>query len=183
MQIEASGSVDLNDPPQGAWYQDASDGFVVGATTRNSIGFLVVPAMCLLSVFALSICRGHSVHGIVEPPLMGIIFGLEALVLGSVAVMCICGKVEVRICGTQGRIFTGIGPIGWRRSFDWSGVAWVRITQTFMRHGGPGQCWIDLDGPRRLRFGTLLTQPRCHFIANVLQLKLFGGSQNTGPDC
>ncbi len=96
MQIEASGSVDLNDPPQGAWYQDASDGFVVGATTRNSIGFLVVPAMCLLSVFSLSICRGHSVHGNVEPPLMGIIFGLEALVLGSVAVMCICGKVEVR---------------------------------------------------------------------------------------
>jgi hypothetical protein len=185
MQIEASGSVDLNRSAAGRVVSGCVRG-LCGWSDHSEFDWLLGrPVHVRLLRFSIGIYSGHPRgRSDLAPSLLGVTLSLGVLVLGSVAILCICGKVEVRVCGTQARIFTGMGPIGWRRSFDWSGVASVRITQTFMRNGDAGQCWIELDGPRRLRFGTLLTEPRCHFVANVLKLKLVSGSQNTGPpDC
>src|SRR5438445_11552164 len=42
-------NIDLNNPPRGVWFEQTFDGFVVGATTRSAIAFVLVPFMCVWS--------------------------------------------------------------------------------------------------------------------------------------
>jgi hypothetical protein len=170
------GPLDLDDPPRGAWYQSQFDGFVVGASTRHPIALFLVPFMCVWSGFSLGgIYGGQLVRGRFDlfQSLFGIPFLLGTMLFGTIALMAVCGKVVVRVAGSEGEVFTGIGPFGWRRGFDALGVTAVRVESSI---SGQNQrtMSIVLDGPRKLRFGSGLTENRRDFVAAVLRRELAG---------
>jgi len=90
---------------------------------------------------------------------------------------CLAGKTDVRMKGSQGVVFTGIGPVGWRRRFDPTTVKDVRIEDG---------AWTDNDGHRQskpavvietqsgklVKFGTMLSEERRKFIGAALRLAL-----------
>ena len=107
VQATASGPVDLNEPPPGAWYQEDFDGFVVGATTRHPIAFILVPFMCVWSGFSLGGIYGSQIaqgrFNLFES-LFGIPFIIGTLIFGSMALMSVCGKVIVRVRDSGGNV-------------------------------------------------------------------------------
>ena len=50
--------------------------------------------------------------------------------------MTVCGKVVVSTSYDQGKIFTGVGPFGWTRKFDWASVTHIRKNTSFNNHNG-----------------------------------------------
>jgi hypothetical protein len=82
----------------------------------------------------------------------------------------LAGRTEVRIGNSEGVIFTGIGPLGWRRRVPLQGIKDVRINN---------QQWRDSDGDHRqktnivietregklIKFGSMLKEERRRFVA------------------
>jgi len=175
----ASGPVDIDNPPRGAWYRAEFDGFVVGATTRHPIALFLVPFMCVWAGFSLGGIYGSQIvqgRFNLGTSLFGIPFVLGTLLFGSMALMAVCGKVVVRVSDSAGVVFTGIGPFGWRRPFDSLQVTTVRIEPHFSGQHRQSMT-IVLDGPHKLRFGSGLTEARRDFVANVLRQELGHGNQ------
>ncbi len=161
-------------PPRGAWFRENPPrGFVVGVSTRSAIAFFVVPFMCVWSGFSLGGIYGSQIvkrHFQPALSLFGIPFFLGTLFLGSVAIMAVCGKVVVTVDGDNGTIFTGVGPIGWRRRFDWRKVATVRRTESYGSRGAVTQ-QITFDGEKRLNFAGGIKSERLDFMLAVLRKK------------
>jgi hypothetical protein len=91
--------------------------------------------------------------------------------------MSIAGKTEVRADPQGGIVFTGIGPLGYRRRFMPSHVSDVRIEN---------KQWRDSDGDRQqktniiietkegklIRFGSMLSSERRRYLAALLRKSL-----------
>jgi len=91
--------------------------------------------------------------------------------------MALGGYTEVRINASEGRIFTGVGPLGRTRKFN---PAAVRVVAVRSKH------WRDSDGDRRsneeivfemrdgeeLKFGGSLKEDRRNYLAAMLQKTL-----------
>jgi len=166
--------VDPANPPRGAWYLPTFDGFEVGASTRSPFALFIVPFMCVWSCCSLGGIYGRQIAaGRIELrlSLFGIPVVLGTLVFGCVAVMSACGKVVVSISGDEGKVFTGVGPIGWTRRFAWSSVATVVefLKRVARNRQAPA---LALEGANRLVFGTGLNEPRRYFLREVLRQKL-----------
>jgi hypothetical protein len=178
VQTVASGPSDVNDPPRGAWYQDEFNGFTLSSTTRNPIALFLVPFMCVWSgaslggIYGSQILKGQIEWGL---SLFGIPFLLGTLLIGSITLMTVCGRVVVRVLDSEGSVFTGVGPFGWRRRFDTQQVSAVRV-EVYRTNDNGNSKTIVLDGPNKLKFGTLLTEKRRDFVANVLRQKLTTGN-------
>lgn len=177
-----TGPLDLDNPPRGAWYRAEFNGFVVGATTRHPMAFFLVPFMCLWSGGSLGGIYGTQVvqgkfNALMS--LFGIPFVLGTLFLGTVALMAVCGKVVVEVFDSEGAVFTGIGPFGWRRPFNPLEVTSVRV-ERYASANNQQPMTIVLDGPHKLRFGSGLREARRDFIANVLRQELAKGKRPRG---
>jgi hypothetical protein len=161
-------------PPSGAWFREQSpNSFEVGVTTRSAVAFFLVPFMCVWSGFSLGAIYGTQVvkrEFNLGMSLFGTPFILGSLLFGTQAVMAVCGKVVVSIDGNQGILFMGVGPIGWRRRFDWRNVSAVRRTETYGRRGSVSQ-QITLEGDKRLDFAGGLKSERLEFMFEVLRKK------------
>ena len=91
--------------------------------------------------------------------------------------MSLAGRTAVRINANEGRIFTGVGPIGWSRKFVPHNVRRVTLTDAN---------WKDSDGDRHtnqeiilemnngdhLKFGTGMKAERRTYLAAKLQRTL-----------
>jgi hypothetical protein len=162
---------DLYDAPRGAWCAEAGSGWQLGATTRSAGACCLVPFMCAWS--------GGSIGGIYGSQvvngefnlllsLFGIPFLLGTLMLGGLTLMTICGTVHVTLEDDKGRVFTGIGPIGWTRRFDWTAVKAVEEQPANNNQSGNSRC-IALVGQTRLQFGSMLTEPRRYYLLQCLR--------------
>jgi hypothetical protein len=156
----------LRKPPNGAWFRKDMDRILVGASTRSSSAFLIVPFMCVWSGFSLFGIYGRQIIS-GEFNLTSSLFGIP-FILGSVffwahALMTVCGKVEVSI-GRTSSVFVGIGYLGSTHSFDWSAIQTIREEQPDGDQGA-----IVLQGKEPLKFGTLLNQKRRHFVVTALK--------------
>jgi len=164
-------AADLEHPPKGAWFRRDMTGFEVGATTRSASAIFLVPFMCVWSGFSLGGIYGTQiVKGQFDPmmSLFGIPFLLGTLLFGSIAVMAVCGKVVVRVIGSDGIIFTGVGPVGWKRRFRWDGVSAFRITETRGRRGSTSD-QITMEGGQRMSFASGISAPRMDFMVSALR--------------
>ena len=161
-------------PPNGAWFREMPPrGFEVGASTRSPIAFFLVPFMFVWSGFSLGgiygtqFVKGHFNLG---ESLFGIPFILGTLLFGSIAVMSVCGKVVVNVDDENGVIFTGVGPIGWRRRFNWSNVSGIRRTERYGNRGSVSQ-QITFDGEKRMNFAGGMKGERLDFMFAALRKK------------
>ena len=104
------------EPPRGVWFDELYGGWTLGASTRSPIAFFLVPFMCVWSGFSLGGIYGMQ---IIEGEfnlllsLFGIPFVLGTLLFGSIAIMSVCGKITLTVNGQTGKLFEGVGPIGW----------------------------------------------------------------------
>ena len=87
---------------------------------------------------------------------------------------CLAGKTEIRVRDWDGEIFTGVGPIGFRKKFKTESVKDVRIDD---------RQWRDSDGDKRrqtniiiellegkpIKFGSSLPEDRRLFLAASLR--------------
>ncbi len=95
-------TVDVNQPPSGAWFRDEGHQFRVGATTRSFLALFLVPFMLVWSGGSLGGIYGSQVASgqfNLLLSLFGIPFLLGSIFLVSMVLMTICGHVEVRIRG------------------------------------------------------------------------------------
>ncbi len=185
VQANPTNAVDPHDPPRGAWFREDFNGFEVGTTTRHPIAFFLVPFMCVWSGGSLGGIYGSQIISgqfNLLLSLFGIPFCLGTLLFGSIALMTVCGQIYVRVVDSEGVVFIGVGPLGWRRPFDWKQVTAIRVEASINNNHQPSQT-IVLDGPRKLRFGSGVTEVRRDFIADVLRQELANdryGSRSSG---
>lgn len=168
---QESGPVDLNRPPKGVWLRRHSRGFELGATTRSPVAFFLVPFMCVWSGGALGGIYGSQIvkgQFNLMMSLFGIPFLLGTLLFGSIALMAACGKVVVRVDGKNGEVFTGVGPIGWRRRFERDGVTAVHRTE---HRGSKGRVsgQITIEGRQRINLAAGLKAERFDFMLAALR--------------
>lgn len=161
----------LRSAPAGAWFNSEWDKAVVGASTRSPSAFYIVPFMIVWTVGALGGIYGSQVaSGQFDPvdSFFGIPFILGSIIFGAAALMTVFGKVEVSI-GRESSVFTGIGPLGWTRRFDWSAVQTIREADAQFGYFGSQSGAIVMEGKTRLKFGTGLNEERRYFVLNVLR--------------
>ncbi|MFN5944439.1 MAG: hypothetical protein ACK5ZG_04465 [Phycisphaerae bacterium] len=184
--------------PSGTWTRDDGRGMVVGASMRSFPTAFGLLFFCLfwngiISVFVAVVLASTLKHmGLALPawfpapnmngspmsvgmtvflwlfltPFMLIGLGLMAAFLSALG-----GRVEVSIDRDSGKVFEGIGLLGWTRRFDVHRVKDVRLED---------KQWTDRDGDRRnkakitieadktINFGSGLSVERRRFIAAKL---------------
>jgi hypothetical protein len=193
-------SVDLNDPPQGAWYRSDGGGTVIGATHRSlgsAAGMLFVTLFWngIVSVF-VSVALASTLHLLHLPtphwfpaPRMnnsdmgwGITLFLWLFLTPFIAIgllfagtflSSLCGRTEVSIDHTQGTLFAGVGALGRRRKFDPSQVRDVRIVNNLNNQGkATSIIMIETREGKQLKLGSLLNNERKQFVAGALRRTL-----------
>ncbi|MCA8989543.1 MAG: hypothetical protein KDA78_17985 [Planctomycetaceae bacterium] len=169
---EISAEFDINDPPGGAWFQEDFQEWRIGASTRSPAAFFLVPFMCVWSGFSLGgiygtqIAKGEFDLGM---SLFGIPFILGTLLFGGIAVMTVFGRVDVIVADTVGRVFTGVGPLGWTRRFDWSQVTWIEEDNPDYEYSGNSGRVISLVGKTRLKFASMMSDARRYYLLQGLR--------------
>jgi hypothetical protein len=172
--IDVPEAFDINDPPAGAWFQEDFQGWKLGATTRSYIAFFLVPFMCAWSGFSLGGIYGSQImKGKFDlfMSLFGIPFILGTIVLGCIALMSICGKLQITVQDGVGKVFLGALGIGWTRKFNWNEISNIDETTTNVRH--PGNLTghqICLNGKTQICFGGELNNPRRYYLLQALKI-------------
>ena len=166
----AEPDIDVNLPPSGVRYQVFPGGVRIEATTRSPIAFFLVPFMCVWSGGSLGGIYGSQIlEGRFDlfRTLFGIPFLIGTLIFGSLALMCVFGKVKVLIEGDDGLVFTGIGPIGQAKKFKFSEIS--RVYESTTRGSKSNSTQIVLEGTDRITFGSMLNDKRRYFLLRVLR--------------
>lgn len=89
------------------------------------------------------------------------------------ALVSLLGRVEVRLRGPDGVVFTGIGPIGWRRRFDAASVKAVKFVESSVETNGKRQKLIGIETEQKtVKFGSVLTDQRRAWLAGALKTVL-----------
>lgn len=96
-------------------------------------------------------------------------FVLAGIGAMSMALYSLFGRVEVRLNGESGTIFTGVRSMGWTRRFEPSAVKSVRIVKGSWQANGRDMKAIELAGPSPKKFGSMLSEERQAWMARVLQ--------------
>lgn len=163
---------DITAPPRGAWFDEDFRGWRIGASTRSAVALVLVPFMCVWSGFSLGGIYGSQlVKGEFDPilSLFGIPFVVGTLLLGSIAVMSVVGRVDVIVVDGAGIVFTGVGPFGWTRRFNWAEVAKIEEVVGPDSSGGRGYV-LSFVGATRLKFGGMLSDRRRYYLLQGLRL-------------
>lgn len=197
-------NVDFHRPPAGAWHSSDGRGRIVGATHRSLGGALGLLAISLfwngiVSVFVLLALASSLKHlhltlpeWFPAPEMNGSAMGvgmtifmwifLTPFILVGLAMIggflsCLAGRTEVQVKGAEGVVYSGIGPLGYRRRFETTAIKDVRIDD---------RQWRDSDGDRQrktviliesrsgklIKFGTMLTEERRKFVAAAVRRAL-----------
>ncbi|MGV3606490.1 MAG: hypothetical protein ACO1RA_08775 [Planctomycetaceae bacterium] len=175
---EGQGLEDFNitESPLGTWYQDSGIEWEIGASTRSWSALFLVPFTCVWAGGSLTGIFGAMINaGKVDPfgMLFAVPFVIGSIVLIVISCMTVAGKVVVTVSGNEGSIFTGIGPIGWRRKFDWSEVKLVEENNAeFLGMQNQNGVVVSLIGKKRRDLGSMLTTERREYVAQALRKKL-----------
>ena len=124
IDMDSVNMIDLRHPPKGAWFTKKMDKIIIGASTRSSAAFSLIPFMLVWSGFSLGGFYGTQIikqEFDLGSTLFGIPFLFGSVVMGYQALMSIWGKVEIFI-GKESFVFIGIGPFGRKHRFDWLSV-------------------------------------------------------------
>ena len=198
---ELTEGVNLDRPPSGVRY-DLHEGHITLSATHRSLGAaagtLAVALFWngIVSVFVLFAIAGTLRNLNLTLPTwfptpnmngspMGVgmtlflwLFLTPFIVIGASMIgaffLSVGGRTEVQADPTGGTVFTGVGPIGYRRRFMPSHVSDVRIED---------KQWRDSDGDRQqkiciiietregklIRFGSMLSNERRRFLAALLR--------------
>lgn len=163
---------EIENPPKGAWIRRELDQVVIGATTRSFIAFFLVPFMLVWSGGSLGGIYGTQIMaGEFDPfmSLFGIPFLIGSIIFWSIALMAIAGKVELTLDREGGSVFTGVGKIGLTQRFSWDEITNIREDGSNYRYPGGNGVKIQMEGKKRLSFGTGLNDSRRYYLLRALK--------------
>jgi len=141
--------------PIPAWFPAPSNSGASGGSGGGSNGAIMPLGMALFMCLFLT-----------PFVLIGTFVALTALV-------SLFGKVEVRLRGPDGVVFTGIGPIGWRKRFDAAKVKAVKFVESSTETNGKRQKLIAIEGEvKTVKLGSLLSDQRRVWLGGALKAVL-----------
>jgi hypothetical protein len=84
------------------------------------------------------------------------------------------GKITILLNGPESWVFTGVGPVGWRKRFDATNVETVRLVNSGTTVNNQEMPSIELQFRERgaVRFGTLMTPESKQYVASYLARQL-----------
>jgi hypothetical protein len=152
-------------PPWGVRCRQTENGWIVSATTRSCAAPLPIAFMSFWSYLAFGCIFTSKSLKPFTPALAAVTVSLAvfSLFFWWVAFMGVLGKVEVRLNGDDGRVFTGFGPFGWSRRFKRS-----EIRSVFENNRDRDEPEIIMEGRKRIRFGSWLSNSRRQYMVEVL---------------
>lgn len=162
---------DVNLPPKGTWYTNDLSTFTVGATTRSSSALYIVPFLIIWCGLSLGGIYGSQIASgkfNIMMSLFGIPFVFAAITFSALAMMSVFGKVEVIFDNVGGKIFTGVGTIGYTIFFTWDDVNRIDITESSLKYNDKNASQISLVGQKVVSFGTVLNKERRSYVYSVL---------------
>ena len=162
----------LDDPPKGAWLTRTPKEAVIGATTRSKGAFFLLPFTLVWAGGSLGGIYGTQIASGEFQPLLclfGLPFLIGSIFLSGMTLMSLFGKVEVRFDYHGDRVFTGIGPIGWTRKFVLSEVESIKEESVSNASDNAHNKCIVMEGKRRLKFASTLSDGRRYFMFNALR--------------
>ena len=110
------------------------------------------------------------------------VFLIPFVLVGSAMIlaffMCLIGRVETNVTGSDGRVRTGFGPFNWTRRFDASKVSRVSTGQTSYETNGQRKQLIQIDADRTVKFGSGLPDQRRNWMLGILQVLLVGKTRD-----
>src|SRR5512133_304486 len=157
--------------PKLTTYEEVADGFRIDCTTRSWVGFLLIPftfAWCLLACAAAYQCS-VSREGVDLFQLVVLIWFFAATVmLISFTVMLVCGEVKFQLCEGTLKYFSGIWPVGRKKSIQWSRLDRVSAQ---VEYWGPRRTpvhLIYLEEQVRHKTGRFLSAEQRSFVLQVI---------------
>ncbi len=167
--------LDLNDPPK---YVKLGTDYLEPVT---KIVYKKIPLIVLFIVPFTAVWAGVSTSGIYgsqilngkfDPvaSLFGIPFLIGSIVLVSVCLFMLFGKVVIKLDHGEGSVFMGAGRLGWTRRFTYSRGSMATLKMTNVRVNNVSQegICINTDGQGNFVFGTMLEQQSKEYIAAYL---------------
>jgi hypothetical protein len=161
-------------PPPGCAYHEGMTGWMAGARVRSVAAWFVIPFAAAWSGFSLGGIYGGQIESHQFNPaisLFGLPFIVGSVVLWSVALMYLAGKVVVECDGNELKVFTGIGGIGARTSVPLESVRAVDTVRTRSGRSGFSDA-IGVEARKDFKFGSLLSYTRQRFLVKVIRYKL-----------
>lgn len=161
---------DLNSPPKGTWYEPQGEGFRAGASTRSWAAIFLVPFTCVWAGGSMSGIYGTQIiHRQFNPfiSLIGIPFLIGSVFLITTCAMMVAGRVEVVQRGEMLSIFTGVGPLGWKRTFSRSDFTSAREER--IGSGNRQSPAIVLEGTKQVKFASGLSDERRRFLLSAVR--------------
>ncbi len=167
---------DIHQPPPGARFDDLGIGWRVSATLRSGLALFFVPFTLVWSGFSLSGIYGSQLlKGELDlvASLFGIPFLLGTVVLGTVSLMSLLGKVVIaadEMDADQGKVFVGVGPVGWTRRFRWSEVEAIEESLTSWESNNQHHRQITLRREKGdISTGSMLKEARRRYLLQAVR--------------
>lgn len=168
--------VKVSHPLKGTWLQEKGRNFEVGATTRSWSALFFIPFTLfwagglMIMIYGAWVAKGRfeGKHFLFILP-----FLLGTSLLALTCLMTTLGQVVVRVKNQQGEVFTGVGPVGWRRRFRLGEVGNVRFGTANWKVNGQlvRQLWLETSG-KTLKFASGVSQERQEFLLATLRRQL-----------
>lgn len=158
--------------PGGVSFERMVDGFTLSASTRSPLALFLIPfSLVWIGGSMGGIYGSQLASGNIDPilSLFGLPFLIGSIALIGASAMTSFGKVAVTAQGFDGTVFTGVGSLGWKRSFSWNDIDSVREDQSSIRTNNSYRQLIRLEGRRRISFGTLLSDEKRYFVLKTLE--------------
>lgn len=191
----------VGDPPGGCRLMDYGDRVTLRVSARSIPSALGLLFFCgfwngIVSIFLVVLFSSIMAHmGVTLPawfpsPMQGsssnmplgmtifmALFLTPFVVIGAAMfgafLVALAGKVEVRLRGPEGAIFTGIGPIGWKRKFNADAVEAVRFTESDVEVNNRKQRAIAIETEQKtIKFGSGMPDQRRLWLGGVLKTML-----------
>lgn len=98
-------------------------------------------------------------------------FMLIGLVLFASFLLSVAGRVRVSVREDEGRIFTGVGSVGYTQRFDASSVRHVTVERKQWRDSdgdSRSQTYVCIKADRDVKFGSMIPDVRRRYLAGIL---------------
>ncbi|MCK5529403.1 MAG: hypothetical protein KAI74_06940 [Kiritimatiellae bacterium] len=160
----------LNSVPRGIKLKQSFNGGVNIVYHRLSPAvFFLIPFTALWSGLSMTGIYGTQIKkgtfNLAES-LFGLPFLIGTIVLLSIILFCLFGKVVVSLNQGVGSVFTGVGTLGWTRHFSYDKHTLVSLKRTNVRVNNVQQVGISItNDSSKLIFGTMLKKDAKEFIA------------------
>jgi hypothetical protein len=158
------GEVNLEQPPRGVRVETDFEGTTIRYRRISRGVIFLIPFTAAWGGFSLAGVYGSQIrsgHFELGQSLFGLPFLLGTVGLCTAILYMLFGRWEIKLQRGEGTVFTGVGPVGWRRRFEFGLGAQVALEPSSyeVNHQRQEAIVLSQGGQKVISFGASL-QPR-----------------------